>query len=171
MAAPPLPSTTESPASTSARPDSDTFKTPTDFKEYLRGEWRLQRRIDDRKARRTGSFIGQCHFTDDDAGVGLICREEGQVRIGDFSNSASRTYYYVFRGPTEFSLTTDDGEVLLDLDVEFGSADGTHLCAPDTYRGRVEILTADSWTQTWTVSGPAKDYTLDSRLTRVKIAT
>jgi hypothetical protein len=40
-----------------------------------------------------------------------------------------------------------------------------HPCAPDTYRGLV-TGTAHAWQVRWEVSGPRKDYTMTTRLTR-----
>ncbi|MCW2866775.1 MAG: hypothetical protein JWR20_963 [Marmoricola sp.] len=40
-----------------------------------------------------------------------------------------------------------------------------HPCAPDTYRGLV-TGTLQGWEITWVVTGPAKDHTLRTRLTR-----
>jgi hypothetical protein len=44
-----------------------------------------------------------------------------------------------------------------------------HDCAPDVYRGTIHATATapvDSWTVVWQASGPAKDYRMDSTLTR-----
>jgi hypothetical protein len=41
-----------------------------------------------------------------------------------------------------------------------------HDCAPDVYRGEVRV-DDDGWDVVWEATGPAKDYRMVSRLTRV----
>lgn len=41
-----------------------------------------------------------------------------------------------------------------------------HPCGADTYEGRIQVDSPDAWTVVWVVSGPAKDYTMTTRLTR-----
>lgn len=42
-----------------------------------------------------------------------------------------------------------------------------HPCGTDAYRGRIRVgASLDSWSVHWTATGPAKDYSMDTRLTR-----
>ena len=42
-----------------------------------------------------------------------------------------------------------------------------HPCGADLYRGRIDVdATGRRWTVEWDVTGPTKDYTLSSVLTR-----
>eukprot|EP00038_Savillea_parva_P009763 m.185697 g.185697 ORF g.185697 m.185697 type:complete len:162 (-) comp16527_c0_seq1:200-685(-) len=143
-----------------------------DMKAYLQGGWKLFRRIEDRKNGMSGTFVGTCRFVPDaDNTNTLQCIEEGRVRVGvgasQQEHQADRTYTYTFQGPAAFSVAGPDGTILLNLDLTYGAGNDTHVCIKDIYRGQYELVGPDVWTQTWNVTGPNKDYTLDSRLMRV----
>ena len=130
---------------------------PTD----LLGRWELDREIDDRAA-------AERHRVDGVLTLELVA--PGRVRWSETGR---------WRHPT------GDVDVRRDLWLVHEPADGwwvrfdderdfhpwspgepvVHPCAPDTYRG-VVTGTADSWTVVWEVTGPRKDYTMTTRLTR-----
>lgn len=116
-----------------------------------------------------GTFLGACTFSPLEASEDtLICREDGRVRMNGQDMKAHRIYHYVFCGPRKFAVQTEDGDVLLNLNLEHGQSEDRHLCIADTYRGNFEIVGDDLWTQSWTVTGPKKNYALHARLNRVK---
>jgi Family of unknown function (DUF6314) len=122
----------------------------------LVGEWRLQRRVADRRLRQYGRVEGL--LTIAPHGDGLAWREHGTLSIQGRSHDVSRTYLLA------------DGWVLFDDGRPFHPwRPGEwvdHLCSQDTYRGLVDVGPARIRTL-WDVSGPAKDQRLVTRLTRV----
>ncbi|MFI5427485.1 DUF6314 family protein [Aeromicrobium sp. UC242_57] len=88
--------------------------------------------------------------------------EQGRLRRGDLDVPVSRTLFVELRDAGWF-VTFDDGR---DFHPWEPGAEVVHPCAADTYVGRIELVDADSWTVEWNVTGPTKDYTMTSRLTR-----
>ena len=122
----------------------------------LVGEWRLERRVVDRRlssyGRVAGSLVVEPH------GDGLVWREQGTLRLQGRSHDVSRTYHLA-----DGWMHFDDGRpfhpwrpgVWVD-----------HLCGEDAYRGLVDVAPARIRTL-WDVTGPAKDQRLVTRLTRI----
>lgn len=88
--------------------------------------------------------------------------EAGTLLRGDLEIPVSRTLFVELRDEVWF-VTFDDGR---DFHPWSPGAEVVHPCAADTYVGRIELLDADTWTVEWNVTGPAKDYTMTSTLTR-----
>ena len=54
-------------------------------------------------------------------------------------------------------FTLPQGDRLLTID---------HDCAPDSYKGALEIIDRDQWTLEWHVTGPRKNYRMASQYKR-----
>lgn len=128
----------------------------SDFK----GVWQVSRRIENRLGA-SGHFEGQARFTA--AGGALIYREEGMLHLGGAAMRATRGYLWRAEG----------GRIIVDHEggAPFHSFDpgrprAEHLCPPDRYRVTYDFAGWPDWTAVWTVSGPAKDYTMTSRYRR-----
>lgn len=126
----------------------------------LAGTWRFDRVVEDRlgPARRvTGT-------------TELVVEEAHRVR---WSESGTMTWdggetpvfrnLFVEQRPDGWWVTFEDGR-----DFHPWSVGQTvvHPCGADTYEGRIDVRPPEAWTVVWVVSGPAKDYTMTTRLTR-----
>jgi hypothetical protein len=139
------------------------------LKEFLRGIWNLERRVLDRRAGQAGSLSGAAAFEPE--GEGLLYREEGHLSIGGYDGPALQSYRYAFPAAAKGNLARaavhfSDGRFFHDLDLSAGAWRCMHLCDPDRYEGAFTALGPDEWRVVWTVAGPRKDLTLDSRYRR-----
>lgn len=125
----------------------------------LRGVWRLARQITDHRAGLSGSLIGQCEWSED--GVGLVQREEGVLRFGTSPPmQASRSYLWRADG-LGLAVFFEDGRAFHRL--EPGALADCHHCAPDIYDVAYDLSRWPDWRQSWRISGPRKDMTIESR--------
>ena len=122
----------------------------------LRGNWSINRVIDDRRAQQKGKFVGVASFCGQ-AGT-LLYTEEGELDLGGAKMRASRRYQWSFQGLT-VSVAYADGQPFHEFDLSGNTATASHLCGDDTYYGEYAFYLPDQWQVIWTVSGPRKDYT------------
>jgi hypothetical protein len=135
-----------------------------DLRSFLKGEWKLERRLDDRRAGQTGSLAGTAVFAPD--GEHLRYGEEGRLSIGGYEGPALQSYRYAFAQPHRAEVHFRDDRFFHDLDLEAGRWTATHLCAPDRYDGDFTVSDRDTWRVVWRVTGPRKDLILDSTYRR-----
>lgn len=127
----------------------------------LLGAWTLARTIDDRKGPETSTVQGTTELARQGDGR-VRWSESGTLQRGGHEIPVNRTLYVELRDAGWF-VTFDDGR---DFHPWEPGEEVVHPCAADTYVGRIELVDADTWTVEWNVTGPAKDYTMISRLTR-----
>ncbi|MET0928204.1 MAG: DUF6314 family protein [Aeromicrobium sp.] len=127
----------------------------------LLGEWLMDRTIDDRFAREAPTVEGTSELVLDVDGR-VRWSERGTLRRGDLEIPVSRVLFVEHR-EDGWWVTFDDGR---DFHPWAPGDEVVHPCAADTYVGRIEVQDADRWTVRWQVSGPAKDYTMATTLTR-----
>jgi hypothetical protein len=115
-----------------------------------------------------GHFEGRASFAADPRSpAALIWHERGHLRLGAHDGPAGRTLRIEpARGAWEVRF--DDGRSFHRLDLAGGACEATHLCGPDTYRGRYEIESPDRFTVTWRVTGPRKDDLIESVYDRLE---
>lgn len=125
----------------------------------LEGRWRLERRIEDRRAGVVGRFEGTCDWVPD--GEGLRQVEEGLLHYGAATPMrASRVYLWRAVGEG-LQVLFEDGRPFHRL--RAGQVEDRHHCPPDIYDVRYDFSDWPRWVQDWTVTGPRKDATLTSR--------
>lgn len=136
---------------------------PTD----LLGTWALAREVDDR-------LTGETRQVDGTATLELVAddhvrwREEGTMRWTDQVGAehevpVTRTLDVRRGAAGEWVVHFADGRPFHPWSV---GEQVDHPCAPDHYRGRIDVAPDRSgWTVTWHSSGPAKDYVLRTRHT------
>lgn len=131
----------------------------SDLFSYLEGEWRIERRIDDRRIHETGTLSGSASFTP--VADGLDYSESGKLHIGTYSGIAERRLLFC-RGDTPESADVrfPDGRQLYMLDLGSGQGQALHDCPPDIYRVTTIAIGANCWQQEWVVAGPRKDQTI-----------
>ncbi|MEH3032657.1 MAG: DUF6314 family protein [Aeromicrobium erythreum] len=127
----------------------------------LLGTWVLERDVDDHLNGEQRRVEGSTTLTEVDAAT-VRWDEVGTMRWAWHEVPVSRTLYAVERDGGWW-VTFEDGR---DFHPWSPGDDVVHPCAPDTYRGRVEVLAEDRWSVTWRATGPQKDYTMHSTLTR-----
>ncbi|MCW2809232.1 MAG: hypothetical protein JWQ93_3187 [Marmoricola sp.] len=128
----------------------------------LLGEWRLSRVIDDRLAGERSLVGGMLSLTAvspdrirwEEQGhwhqpAGDVAVRRGLWLVRD---EGSQGWWVRFEDDRDFHPWLP-GEAVV------------HPCAPDTYRGVVHG-TPERWTVEWEVTGPAKDYSMSTELTR-----
>ncbi len=137
----------------------------TDLRGFLRGRWRLERRILDRHARSCGFLSGEAEYQDHDQD--LDYREAGTLSFGGGQFAVSRSYRYRFSETQAAEVRFEHGGLFHELDLSQGPWLVTHHCGGDLYRGRFRVLAADSWVVAWRATGPRKDQVLKSRYRRL----
>lgn len=126
----------------------------------FQGDWRIQRRIDDRLSGRPGRFEGMARLTPE--GDGLRYREEGRLWLGDGPGFPAHRSYLWLRGDTAIEVRFEDGRPFHAFRPE-GRAPGTdHPCGRDLYRVTYDFTGWPIWSSEWIVTGPAKDYVMTS---------
>jgi hypothetical protein len=132
---------------------------------YFEGHWSLLRQIDDRRRGLAGTLLGEARF--EDHAEGLIYRETGRLRLGDYDGRCHQSYLYSFPKTGQVEVRFADGRFFHTLNLRDGSAAAEHLCVKDTYRTHVELKARHHWTTQWRVLGPAKDLLMTSWYLRI----
>jgi hypothetical protein len=147
----------------------------TDTLDFLRGCWRIERRIADHRAGASGTFDGAARFEADSAeadsaDVGgadvLAYHEHGQLRFGSHRGPASRSLVYRRRPDGTADVCFADGREFYRLDARPGAWQGHHLCGRDHYTVTGEVLDGQRFQERWRVRGPDKDYEIATMLVR-----
>ncbi|MGB3313586.1 MAG: DUF6314 family protein [Albidovulum sp.] len=126
------------------------------------GEWRINRRIEDRLSSQQGRIAGQAWFRPD--GPVLRYREEGLLRLGSAPAMTAVRDYIWHKDGERIAVEYGDGRPFHDFDPATPAA--CHFCDPDDYHVRYDFSRWPDWQAEWTVSGPRKDYTMISRYVR-----
>jgi hypothetical protein len=137
--------------------------------DYLSGDWNVVRRISDYRTGQVGSFRGTATFSPcaaPESGRLLAYSESGELRLGSHRGPASRSLLVRDLDDGTADVRFADGREFYRLDLRTGTCEAAHPCRADSYYVTVTRLTADRYTETWRVAGPAKDYELISTYTR-----
>ncbi len=132
---------------------------------YLADDWHLARRIDDRHTKTAMHFTGTARFETMDATT-LLYSEEGRLQNGALTLNASQRYRWLF-DPGGADVQFSDGRAFHRVAPRDNRASAYHDCTPDRYDVRYRFETQDRWYQHWTVTGPRKNYILESVFTRL----
>jgi hypothetical protein len=158
---------------------------------FLRGTWRVERRLADHRSGTAGWFRGAARFapaaggdpepgphpaqSDDSkrrlppAGPGweeLAYHEEGELVLGEHRGPASRRLIYRRRPDGTADVFFADGREFYLLDPRPGRWQARHPCGRDEYLLRGRVLSDQLLEERWQVSGPGKDYEIMTTLTR-----
>ena len=129
------------------------------------GHWRIERSIDDRRAGRVGSLLGQAVLSQ--VPEGLRYDETGLLQFpGTLPMTARRSYLWAAERDG-IAVRFDDGRAFHRIDLTGLDPQARHDCPPDTYDVRYDFSRWPDWTSVWQVSGPAKDYVMETLYTRV----
>ncbi|WJY21342.1 DUF6314 family protein [Fontisubflavum oceani] len=128
----------------------------------LEGVWRLERQIEDRRAKLTGHLTGEARWVPDRDG--LLQIETGLLHYGDAPPMQAERRYLWRDGTHGLEVSFEDGCPFHKVDPTTPEAD--HFCAPDSYRVRYELADWPRWSSRWRVTGPHKDAVIFSRYSR-----
>ena len=122
------------------------------------GRWRLTRTI-------TGTpgparFAGLAEFTPD--GGGATCREVGTLTLAGGQGFRAERVYLWRAAPGGIEVRFDDGRPFHGFRLGPEAAEAEHLCARDLYRVRYDFAGWPDWRAVWRVTGPAKDYRMET---------
>ena len=142
---------------------------------FLRGRWRLDRRLADHAAGRTGTFSGTAQFAplgDHARGAGdpgpaaLAYCEEGELRFRGHCGPASRSLIYRGRPDGTADVCFADGREFYRLDPRSGRWRADHQCGADHYAVAGQVLGSGTFEERWRARGPDKDYEIITTLVR-----
>lgn len=143
------------------------------LREYFCGEWRMSRRIDDRRAARLGRAWGQAMFAQErpERAQETTCTESLTVEYGGRRWPAEQIYRWRFPDENIAQLYSLGGGILGEMKFEqlrhrWRSA-FVHVCGEDRYQAEAHLESDRHWRLTWRVAGPRKDYTLDTEYARL----
>ena len=92
--------------------------------------------------------------------------ETGHLRLSDGpAMTATRRYSWAFQAGL-MRVSFDDGRPFHSFHPGVSGAGTDHLCGADTYRVTYGFADWPVWTAVWQVSGPRKEYSLESRYWR-----
>ncbi len=133
---------------------------PADVARLL-GVWAYEREIDDRLNGRHGQVTGEMIFTAEDERIRWA--ETGILSWGEARTPVTRTLYLIERAGG-WIVTFADGRYFHDWRPGIAVQ---HPCGADHYAGLIDVASDPGALMiTWDVTGPAKDYTITTRLTR-----
>jgi Family of unknown function (DUF6314) len=160
---------------------------------FLRGTWRVERRLTDHAAGTTGSFTGIARWAaaadvadvveaadatrsgprgdnsnrpGDAGGPELTYRESGELRFGGHRGPASRSLIYRGRADGTADVRFADGRPFYHLDPRQGTWQARHDCGRDEYLLAGRRLDDTTIEERWRVRGPDKDYEITTTLVR-----
>lgn len=127
----------------------------------LLGRWTFTRDIDDHRAGERITVAGAMLLRGD--ADGIQWDETGTMTRSGVASDVFRTLFLAPRAGGWF-VTFADGRDFHPWAV--GEA-LSHPCSADLYSGRIDVAAdANSWVVHWDVTGPAKDYHMETRITR-----
>jgi Family of unknown function (DUF6314) len=122
------------------------------------GRWQITRQIDDRRAGVMGQFAGQAEFVAD--GDGLVLSETGMLSYGRAAPMrAEQRYIWRADGPGVAVFFADGRPFHW-----FSAAErqAHHDCPPDSYDVTYDFSAWPRWKSIWAVTGPRKEYVMQS---------
>jgi hypothetical protein len=125
---------------------------------FLRGWWRLERRLDDHRSGARGTFTGDAEFAATDDPAVLRYEERGELRFGGHTGPARRAL--MFRGLPDGAVDVRfaDGRAFYVLDLRSGRWTARHGCGADDYVVSYFVPAAGVLEERWYVTGPSKAY-------------
>ena len=127
----------------------------------LAGQWSLARRIRHVDGREN-SFSGKAVFTR--SGSRLIQEESGLLRLDDQALEARQRLVWKQDGPM-LKVHFADMQPFLEIPIGVPDPEAGHDCPPARYHVTYDFAQWPVWGSVWTVTGPRKDYIMNSTYT------
>lgn len=134
--------------------------------EGFSGLWRIERRIEDRLAGRGGRFAGTLRIGPLGGGT-FEALETGTLELDGAAPLAAERRHLWRADGDGIAVLFPDGRPFHRIGPGPAPA-ATHLCGADLYRVAYDFSGWPVWRALWRVTGPRKDYTLDSTLDRAE---
>lgn len=144
----------------------------SDLAAFLRGSWRIERTVVDRKHGQNGTFSGTVELSSLADG-GLHYHEFGTLDWLGASAQTQRDYRLLpTRDPAvlDWSFVNPNGSASYffhTMNLGSGLWRANHPCAADTYQVEYQALSQDELSVVWDVTGPSKDNLLTSSWQRI----
>jgi hypothetical protein len=138
---------------------------------FLRGRWRLERWLDDRRSGVRGTFTGDAEFAATGDPGTLRYDERGDLRFGGHAGPATRSLLCLRRPGGAVDVRFADGREFYRLDLGPGSCQAEHLCGRDRYTLTFRVLSPDLLEERWRVLGPQKAYDSVTALHRLDVSS
>lgn len=123
------------------------------------GLWQLTRQIDDHRAGLTGRFEGNAHWRPDGSGLRQV--ESGTLCYGSGAPMRGSRAYLWRAEAGGIAVAFEDGRPFHWFSATCLAA--THDCPPDRYEVTYHFTQWPArWSTVWQVSGPRKDYRMES---------
>ena len=133
---------------------------------FLRGRWRLERRLDDRRSGVCGTFTGDAEFAATDDPAVLRYGEHGELCFGGHTGPARRALLLRALPDGTADVRFADGRAFYVLDLRSGRWTARHGCGADEYAVSY-LVRAPGWLEErWHVTGPRKSYETVTTLRR-----
>ncbi|ETX14693.1 trigger factor [Roseivivax halodurans JCM 10272] len=131
------------------------------------GCWRLSRRIHDARVGQDGHAEGRMELISHGSGLryfeDVLLHLPGQKPIPG-------TRSYIWREEASgISVHFDDGRPFHLIEMGEFEPRALHLCDPDRYEVEYDFADWPVWGVTWTVTGPRKDYRMETLFVREKL--
>lgn len=134
---------------------------------FLRGQWRLDRRLDDRRSGLCGTFTGEAEFAATDDPTVLRYTEQGELRFGAHTGPARRALLLRALRDGTADVRFADGREFYALDLRSGHWIARHGCGADEYVVSFQVRAAGWLEERWHVTGPRKAYDSVTTLRRL----
>jgi hypothetical protein len=138
---------------------------------FLRGRWRLERRLSDHRSGVCGTFTGGAEFAAMADPAVLRYVERGELRFGGHVGPATRTLVCVGRPGGAVDVRFAGGGEFYRLDLGPGRCQAEHLCGRDRYTVTYRVLAQDLMEEHWQVAGPQKAYDTVTALRRLDVSS
>ncbi len=152
------------------KPPPRTIAVP-DTLAFLRGRWRLERRLSDHRSGVCGTFTGDAEFAARDDPAGRRYVERGALRGGGHAGPAARTLMCLGRPGGAVDVQFAAGGEFYRVDLGPGRCQAEHLCGRDRYTVTYRVLAQDLMEEHWQVAGPQKAYDTVTALRRLDVSS
>ncbi|HTZ28052.1 MAG TPA: DUF6314 family protein [Streptosporangiaceae bacterium] len=133
---------------------------------FLRGRWRLERRLDDQRCGVCGTFAGDAEFAATDDPAVLRYTERGELRFGGHNGPARRALLFRELPDGAADVRFADGREFYVLDLRSGQWSARHGCGADEYVVSYLVRAPGLLEERWHVVGPRKAYETVTTLRR-----
>jgi hypothetical protein len=136
------------------------------LKNYFLGKWNLTRQV---TGSHQGSFTGTAEFVSYH-NQDLLYRESGYLILPmNKPFWCERSYWYEFVEDGNIRVLFSDRRefLMMRFDSQL-SAQATHKCECDTYDATYQFVSSNHLRITFKISGPSKQYSIDTHLIRVR---
>src|ERR1700683_2892111 len=138
---------------------------------FLRGRWRLERRVGDHRSGVCGTFPGDAEFAATDDPAVLRYEERGELRFGGHAGPARRALLLRELPHGGADVRFADGREFYMLDLRSGMWTARHGCGADEYIVSYQVRTAGWLEECWHVTGPRKAYDTVTTLNRLDVSS